>query len=53
MIFGILEFHSSTKEVPFDFDIPQSLDSLKFKGCKIGFGTKIKATNQTIDVMNC
>ena len=28
MIFGILEFHNGTKEVPLDFDIPQSLNSL-------------------------
>ena len=28
MIFRILEFHNSMKEVPLDFDIPQSLDSL-------------------------
>ena len=28
MIFEIPEFHNSTKEVPLDFDIPQSLDSL-------------------------
>ena len=28
MIFKILEFHGSMKEVPLDFDVPQSLNSL-------------------------
>ena len=28
VIFRIPEFHSNTKEIPFDFDIPQSLNSL-------------------------
>ena len=53
VIFGIPEFHSSTKEVPLDFDIPQSHNSLQFVGCKIGLGTKIKATNPSIYIMNC
>ena len=51
MIFRILELHSSTKEIPLDLDIPQSLDSLKLVACKIGLGAKIKATNPSIDIM--
>ena len=53
MIFGILEFHSSMKEIPLDFDIPQSLNSLQFLGCKIGLLTNIKAMNPSIDIMKC
>ena len=53
MIFGILEFHSNTKEIPLDFDIPQSLNFLQFVGYKIGLGTKIKAMKPSIDIMNC
>ena len=48
-----LELHNNTKEVPFDLDIPQSLNSLYFVGCKIGLGAKIKATNPSVDIMNC
>ena len=33
-------------------DIPQSLNSLQFIGCKIGPGTKIKAANPSADIMN-
>ena len=51
--FGVLDFHSNTKEIPLDFDIPQSLNSLQFAGCKIGLGTKIKAKNPSIDIINC
>ena len=53
VIFRIPEFHSSTKEIPLDFDIPQNLNSLQFVGYKIGFSTEIKATNPSVDVMNC
>ena len=53
MIFVIPEFHNGTKEIPLDFDIPQSLKSLQFVGYKIGPGTEIKATNPSIDIMNC
>jgi len=53
LIFGILEFHSSTKEIQLDFDILQSLNSLQFVGCKIGLGTKIKAKIPSINIMNC
>ena len=53
MIFVIPEFHNDTKEIPLDFDIPQSLNSLQFVGYKIGPSTEIKATNPSIDIMNC
>ena len=53
MIFGIPEFHNGMKEIPLDFDIPQNLNSLQFVGYKIGFSTEIKATNPSVDVMNC
>ena len=53
MIFKILELHSSTEEVPLDFDVPQGLDSLYFIGCKIGLGAKIKAMDPSVDIMNC
>ena len=53
MIFGIPKFHSNTKEGLLDFDIPQSLDSLQFVGYKIGFGTEIKATNPSVDIVDC
>ena len=52
VIFRILELYSSTKEIPLDLDIPQSLDSLKLVGRKIGLGTKIKATNPSVDIMS-
>ena len=53
VIFRIPKFHSSPKEISLDFDIPQSLNYLQFVGCKIGPSTEIKATNPSIDIMNC
>ena len=53
MIFRISKFHNGMKEIPLDFDIPQSLNSLQFVGCKIGLGTKIKALNLSVDITNC